>query len=343
MRLLRFILLTVLIFAVARWLKSIPVPALDLDHLTEEANLVVTGEVSAVRDVGSTQIKINSQDILCRVEIGTLKVDQVLKGESSTPQLIFQYYMPRQYVGWKTPTINSHAVFFFKTATAGKYTFTDNYYPSVPTVSGVPIAGTSPIDRVIGAISAVLTSDRTSANEKANALFTISRSQSAASTQALRSALNSPDGQIRITAASALLERNDTIGLSSLREFLLNTPNIPQNLLVNLSYVIGERLRDSKAIPDLTALLRSNSPQIRKVAASGLVHTHSQDAIGPLIGVLSDSDTEVRYYAVIGLAEITGQLSWRPSREEFGVNESKYLKHWQEWAEAQPKEPAGPK
>jgi hypothetical protein len=54
----------------------------------------------------------------------------------------------------------------------------------------------------------------------------------------------------------------------------------------------------------------------------------------PLATTLDDTDFEVRYYGVTGLAEISGQLEWHPNMEVFRAEEARYLRHWRDWARA---------
>jgi hypothetical protein len=48
--------------------------------------------------------------------------------------------------------------------------------------------------------------------------------------------------------------------------------------------------------------------------------------------LLYNSDKEIRYEAVMGLAEITGQGSWGPAVNIFNSDEQRYLTYWREWA-----------
>jgi len=70
---------------------------------------------------------------------------------------------------------------------------------------------------------------------------------------------------------------------------------------------------------------------IRRAAAAALRHTQADGAIGPLSMALEDSDREVRYQAVLGLATITGQNEWSPTLDQFEREEQHYLSYWREW------------
>jgi HEAT repeat protein len=75
--------------------------------------------------------------------------------------------------------------------------------------------------------------------------------------------------------------------------------------------------------------------QTRRSSAAALRQMHTAAAIGPLLTALKDSDHGVKYQAVIGLAELTGQYEWGPSVELFLKDEHHYVAHWQEWGRTQ--------
>jgi hypothetical protein len=54
-------------------------------------------------------------------------------------------------------------------------------------------------------------------------------------------------------------------------------------------------------------------------------------ALKALATALDDDDVEVRYTAVMGLAETTGQKGWGPSMPAFVEDEQRYLQYWRDW------------
>jgi HEAT repeat protein len=117
---------------------------------------------------------------------------------------------------------------------------------------------------------------------------------------------------VKLTAAAALLAHGD-ISVLSIAEGTLMEPQatIDGEVRQNLLSAIYEGVNNKKAIPILTRLLDSSDVQVRRVAAMALRNTKSEEAIDDLTLALSDNDFEVRYYGVIGLAEITGQNDWQ--------------------------------
>jgi hypothetical protein len=316
--------------------RAIIVPTLDLDALTADATIIALGEVTSIKQIGSEDVSFNDTLIKTRVEMATIRVDQILKGTAPTGVLVVRFHLSETPVGWGGIASLAYGVFFLKSGRSEAAEFTNLYYPLVLSVPGAAVNGDRPIDRVVSAVGRVLESTHSTASERMNAVFTLSRSKSAASTAALRAALRNPSVEGRLSAAGALLERNDITGLDLTADSLLHgSPDTSLPLYHNVLYGISEGVKDVHAVPVLKTLLDSRDSEIRRAAASALMHTQSQDAIGPLLTTLQDSDFDTRYYSAVGLAEITGQTDWRPNEEDFRSDQAKYLKHWREWASSQ--------
>lgn len=94
------------------------------------------------------------------------------------------------------------------------------------------------------------------------------------------------------------------------------------------------RLRSAKAAPLLARLLGSSEVTVRRSAASALSDIRSPAASAALAQTaLNDPDQDVRYYAVLGLAEASGSGDV-PTMDGFKQTEADYLTHWRGWAKA---------
>jgi len=109
-----------------------------------------------------------------------------------------------------------------------------------------------------------------------------------------------------------------------------------QNLVNQLAHAVGFGVKDPKATPVLVRLLRAPKANVRRGAASALRNIGGKEAIGPLVEALEDSDDEVVWSAIMGLAEITGDLDHGPgAQEEFkGKQKENYVNYWRNWAKA---------
>ena len=310
------------------------VPALDLDKLTDDASLIVLGEVSGVKEIGEEYLQLSGGSVKAHIEEGEIRPDRILKGDAKSTLLNFQYYETSTFVGFRSVAGQQYGVYFFRPGRGGRLEFVSPYYPSVPSVRGAVPVGATPIDRVVSALGAVLRSEGSRPDEKAWVVFVLSRSRSSSSLAVLRGAV-APDNPtaVRLAAAGALLERDDLTGLSLVVGALSDgVPDTSTPLTHNLVYAVSEGIRDARAIPALKKLIVSVSPEVRRAAASALMHTQSPEATDALLKALGDTDFKARYYSAVGLAEITEQMDWRPNEEVFRADEARYVKHWREWA-----------
>ncbi len=81
-------------------------------------------------------------------------------------------------------------------------------------------------------------------------------------------------------------------------------------------------------LPSIAESLQSKSPEVRRVASFLLRASGDAGAEGYLKPLLDDPDQEVRYNAVMGLAEITGDYAHSPSFRRYKADEATYLGYW---------------
>ncbi|PYR78440.1 MAG: hypothetical protein DMF86_05845 [Acidobacteria bacterium] len=167
------------------------------------------------------------------------------------------------------------------------------------------------------------------AGDKRAALYELSTIKEKSTTRLLRRALADSDESVRLTAAALLLAANDIAGLNIAEDALRrDTPEASDAILHNLRYALSEGVKTEAAVPAISRIFKSRDVDTRRAAASALRHIGSDAARPELARALNDADFEVRYYAVIGLAEITGDKTWRPSVDEFRHSEARYVEYW---------------
>jgi HEAT repeat protein len=221
---------------------------------------------------------------------------------------------------------------FFLRNENGTYEVLDPYYPFVIAPRQAHTSGEADLDRVVGEVAYILIDRASSNEERRKAVYVLDGARTESASQALRVATHDADTVVRLQALAALLKRNDISQLNVAKNILLrDPPNIDLYLKGNLAAAI-EGIKDSRAIPTLADLLGASEVRVRQRAAAALRHMGAVAAIEPLIIALKDTDRQVRYEAVIGLAEITAQYEWAPSIEVFQKGEQRYLSHWRAWA-----------
>lgn len=323
---------TVLFACVVHCCAAGPIPILNLADLTEKADLIVVGRLTAMRQNGTTIIDLQGNRAVAIALIAEMQVDEVLKGSLPQGKLTFELLQPDIPDNYGSVPVRSTRIVFLS-GWPGNYKPTSSYYPSIVAAArSASSPSTSLLDSVVERVAAVINPIGDNKERELEAISVLNWVQGARATLALNRALQDSDTIIRLSAAAALLGRNDLSAMSLAESALLHThPAAPEYVLHNLAYAISAAIRDERAVPSLSRLLHAESTETRRAAASGLCNIGSYSAVGPLLTALHDSDSDVRYYAVIGLAEITGQDEWRPLKGEFRSNERKYLNHWLEW------------
>jgi hypothetical protein len=310
---------------------SVPIPAMSVAALAERADLVVVGEIVSVTQKDVRTITVSGVSVAARLLSAEVRVEQTIKGSYSAPTLVVEFDLPDEQLGYGTLSSGSWRTLFLKQK-GSSYTFVSPYYPSLIATQGVPLQNGSVLEKVSHQLDAVVRSADASIAQKHEALYALGSVKIPVATNALRHALNEPSTELQLMASAALLERNDIGGLSVAEEALSHPPAaVPGYLILNIAYSIRTGLQDPQAIPALTRFMRLPGVDIRRAAAAALQRTGSAAATPGLMSALNDPDFEVRYSAVIGLAEITGDLDWHPNQEVFHAEETKYLQHWRDW------------
>jgi hypothetical protein len=266
----------------------------------------------------------------------TLQVDAVLKGQSQGRSVEFGYVRPEEMIGYWPIGAGEYGVFFFESSTSG-LTLVDPYHPYVVAVPGAPVTGRTAFDRVVAELAAALESPTASRDVHVMARSALEQTPGPETIEALLRGARSSRGDQRYECIAALLRRNDISYLKDAAEILVHPPSMPEpDWVEDIAFgLLG--VRDPRAIPALSDIL-AKSPLVnaRRSAAGDLRSMRDPKAIGPLALGLFDTDIEVQYFAVIGLAVQTGAVTeWSPAEGTFRSDPHKYIAHWREWARAQ--------
>jgi hypothetical protein len=316
---------------------AVPVPGLDVAALTRDAHVIVVGQVISIREEERGNYQIRGNLITARRMRGLFHVNRVLKGKAGT-ELSFRFFLTDQFVGYEGITLNQFGTLFLRSTTEG-YVFASPYHPFIIAARGNCVTSGNDLARVIAELACVLRSSKAATRDQAQAIAALDSVKTPNASTVLRSATRKLPAPLNLYAATALLNRNDVSALPLVERAMQNSSIL---LVKDEGYYmeghLGWALRDitnKAAIPALTRLLASTDVETRRGAASGLHNIGTMTAIKPLAKALRDSDWEVRWLAVMGLAKIAGPdkngNSWYPAYDEFKQNEQRYVDHWQEW------------
>lgn len=308
---------------------AIGVPNLDIDQLVNPSDVVAIVEFRGEKSLDHrAHISFQNQIIQSRVFSAEYEIAKFIKG--STPKSItVSYNYPAVFLGYRKPGHGIRIVFLRELN--GRYTFTSPYYPDLPAQLNVG-SGFSlvyPVENVIQQAVGVIASTKTTLTEKREILgVDYALPPNKFVTDAFKQGLISTRDPL--TREKIL---SDLIGFGDITEL----PDAVQMLLTNtvsedgkswLLYSIGQHVRDSRAISSLQLLYQSKNAAIRVTAMEALWHIDNSKAIELFAQGLIDPSQDVKYYAVRGLADITGKPQWGPSIPEFQEHGSRYVDYW---------------
>lgn len=323
-----------LLFIFFSTLKAVIVPVLNLDDLTSKASVIVVGRVVSMQQEERTTVSIGGRTYPARNMLAELQIDTILSGTTKDGSLtLIRFVVPDEFLGWRSIVPLSYRIFFLSESSSGDLGLADPYYPSLPAIPHIDVSQEIAIERVIAQLGAVIESAGVPTQERREAILALNSSKNPLAFEALKRSAHVTDTSLRLSVAASLLQHNDISTLEFVEHELLKPdPGVPTYLLQNLSSAIFFGVKDERAIPSLARLLRAGSVETRRAAASALMHTGSTRSIDSLLSALDDPDSQVQFYVVVGLAEITGQSEWRPSTEDFASDPQKYLAHWREFS-----------
>lgn len=310
------------------------IPNLDLPALARDSDLIAVGQVIGVREDGPTTVNIQGNILSARGMEAELKLDRLLKGQISSSAISVRFSLPRAPVNYGWIANGQFGVFFLHQGGDG-YHVLDPYHPFVVAAPEAPSTNGSALDKITAELAYVITSGSASSQTRRDAVEALSTLKTVKAGIALQAAAHESEVAPQVLAIVALLERGDKSWIEPAAAILLSREKgLEGFLLWRLSAAIEEQKSvDPRAIPTLVRLLNSPDVPVRRAGAQALRNMRNRAAIRPLVGALRDSDQDVQYQAVIGLAEINGVTGeWAPGTELFNKDPEHYLKHWQEWA-----------
>ncbi len=327
-RLNRTVVSSLIILLLSASAKGGPVPALNVNALVSESDLILVGRVSAVSEREQTNVDVGGLSRTAMRMAASLHPDRILKGQTNEATIYFEF-VKADFGPFKPVAAGQFGIFFLRRR-SGSYEVTSPYYPFLVAGPRQPTDTGNVLENVIAEFANVikLNMPRPARIEAVDVLRQVS---SKTATEALRHAVADPDLSVRMRAHAALLWRNEISAMNEAVDLLLSPPHGAEQYLVASLAASIEGVSDQDAIVFLKRLRSSRQPYVRRATAAALRRTGAAGAIQPLLLLLSDSDQQVRYQAVLGLAEITGQHDWAPAIDLFQRDEQPYLEHWKLW------------
>lgn len=327
-----------------------PVPATDATALVAAAELIVVGRVEGLSVRGGA----------APTQAFSLTVDRVLKG-GVAPRRQIVVRLDLSSPASSGVAERQYGAFLLQREGAA-FTAVDASHPALPASPSGPAGDGRPgdpasavakelaavlatpaailVDPIDGVGSQVIGPAAARADETysdaAQAIATLP--YDAAGAPLVQLARSGPESA-RIWALAALFRIEGPDALGATRLALLNElapalakaarPSLPVDTLARA--LDGSRL-GTDAVPTLAVLLKATHVGLRRAAAALLGDIGTVAVVAPLgIVALEDSDQEVRYQAVLGLAAATGRGE-APALARYQQSESRYLTSWRAFA-----------
>lgn len=331
------IICSALLGVAPRGVNAAPEPELDVPALVTNSSVIVVGQVTQVTTAGATTVTVNGQSLTAKRVNLTISVTRVMKGTVGAT-ITNQVLIPSQGVGYPGVGTSTFGLWFCQ-GPSQPYTPTDPFHPFLSASSRTPITQSNPLDKAAGEIGNVLGGSDKSVEEQAQAVVILQnilrKTSSAPAVTALQTTVQDVNSLVRYDAAAVLINRNDVTTLNSIADALMQSSGISTETLNGLSSALQDGITDPTALDTLTRLVSAPSVEIRRGAAGALRNLKIAAIVQPLSLALDDSDQEVRYQAIMGLAEYGNDPNdddFTPAFEDFQANEQEYLDYWKTWA-----------
>jgi HEAT repeats len=298
-------------------------PPLDLRQLTDAASFIIVGQVIELTPVGKDSQTASEFRMF-------LTINKVLKGSVRTSSLTVSFARrPDRMAFTRTITPLMYVTVFLK-AKADSYVLAESNVEALAAVPGGADIQGDALDRVINELGNVLASSASSNQDKIQSVRILSLIDSKAANDALRRTV-SLEGNVRSQVDAALLRHNDISTLRQLEGTLLDRTFKDSVAIVAISAAIRDGIRSSESVPILIHLASSSSdPDIRGASVHALREIRTPLARNAFSRALNDSDQMVRYDAVMGLSELTGDMTHAPSVASFRHSEKESLTYWKQ-------------
>lgn len=309
----------------------IGVPALRLDILCNDSNLVVVGKVGSFVKVGDVSMTVGDKNLRVNLMESSVEIIGRLKGDEQAEVIRMQVPVLQPTGGsvfLDGIRSNSIRLLFLQRLGDGLYRVTDPRHPSLP---GIPTSFDSAtlVEKVAAVECRVSSSDSSALNDKLDAIWSLRGVDAACIVPALRGIASGTGSILSLTAEAELMRRGDTLLLErAIADALSEHESGPEYLKGNILSSIEVGKFSAAAVPLLSEMVKNSQARARLAGARALMGIGTQSCTPSLRSLLSDSDQRVRYAAVIALADINSMPDRHPSIQEFQEHEERYIGYW---------------
>jgi hypothetical protein len=320
---------------------AFPVPAFSLRSLLAKAPVILEGDVTEVKAQGERKLIANGREYALPLMEANFKTAAVLKGPPGGDhvRIVFATNSPEaKYPGlFETLAPGDHCLVFLRKSALETYEFATPEHGKV--IVAPRHAPLSPEQSVEARIEELLVGSLSSEDRSVviGCIGLLPEVGGERAREALISLLGqaaAKDPPMRGRTLAALMSLGWPPAVEAAADFLRTPAWSPEHefskALVRRAFV---NLHDPKFAPQLELLLAPDDPVLRRDCAMSLRTMRAESSIPFFVWALDDRDSEVRYQALMGLAETLGRYDgeWAASWEKFRQDEERYISLWKGW------------
>jgi hypothetical protein len=315
------------------------VPAAALEHEIATADVIVVGTVTSVSDsdVPLSPVSSQAEPAKDQLRVAELAVLRNLAGEHTANTVAVLFLVgkaPSRH--WMELTQDQTVLLFLRSAGSAYVPVvpTGNPLQSLPEIAPPP-AGSSRTQAVAHELEEIILT--AGSKYAANLIVQATLARISMRCGLDYDLLDTPAFQDPIKRAAWVaiaLAEGEIKALEEVTALFVHQAQPPVDTLWNLIVQKVSEVREPAARPQLATLLRNPKVELARAAAVALRQLHDHAAQPNLIDALDNADQEVRYQAVMGLAELEPTVEAGPSFELYRLDESRYIRLWKQWWES---------
>ncbi len=311
-----------------------------VDPVFDTSAVVCSCVVLQSNTVSSTKEMRAGKIVIVQSVEATMQITDVYKGQTIEPnqELVVRFTSEIPITGNTGASVakNERGLMFLLHTADGKYSFADPYLGAVP-LNGLPSSseGIGIVKLQNALVQDLSKSGVEEQGEVLNLLQGIRGTSDQESTVLQQTSL-STSTTIAFKSIAVLMKSNPVLATARLAYRMRQGDTSPDGLVSAILTTQLTAITNPEAKHNLEELTGIGKSDIRSSAVFALRHVGDRASVPVLIRVLDDMDEEVKYQAVIALAEITGlDGEYAPNMEVFSKNPNMYIKKWKEWSSDQ--------
>jgi HEAT repeats len=310
---------------------------LDIRALAASASLICKGEAVWVDDKEEVEFQVRGEPVRCRRKVAVFLVDRIYAGAIPGRTIEIDFLQPVVPSSMEELRRGEYVLLFLvrKGGTnSNRYRFANVTTSKVP-IGREPVpsleSGGSPLARITKVLVQSLYDP--DLDVVLTAIEQLGELKGKGSVTALRPLVASREPSIRGAAIASLLKLGDKRQAIAAQRFLDAKPKGPQAERVrqNICDAVAG-LDDPSLLPVIGPLLRRGGEGVRYAVVRALRKMNAKACLPWLVMALDDADLQVRYQAVMALAEITGHAEWGSPLDTFRDNEARYVGAVKAWS-----------